>query len=248
GALDWALGNHWLLLKAAQREDPECGDRRLLEPVVRRRQAAVVAALLDVGVDPDGRDNDGQTALIYYCRVPEVNGAGARLLLARGAQVHARDRKGQTALHAAAQNRSQPCELDDVIRLLLEAGLPVDVRDNRGRTPLHWAAAKERGNRRAIPVLLDLGADLEARAGDGLTPLMLAAGIEHNSFPIVRLLLDHGADPGACAPDGCTACDLAARRVAELQETIAAPDPVPDNPAQAIGRAAWRPLALTTAR
>src|SRR5262249_18055449 len=158
--------------------------------------------------------NDGQTALIYYCRVPEVNGAVARLLLARGAQVHARDRQGQTALHSAARNRSQPCELDDVIRLLVEAGLPVDVRDNRGRARWHGAAAKERGNRRAIPVLLALGAGLEATDGDGLTPLLLAAGIEHNSFPIVRLLLDHGADPGARAPDGRTARDLAARRVA----------------------------------
>jgi ankyrin repeat protein len=247
GALDWALGNHRLLMRAAMREDPGCEDRGLLEPVVRGRQAAVVAALLDAGADPNRPDNDGQTALIGYCRLPEVNATLSRLLLARGAQVHTRDRKGQTALHAAAQNRSQPHELNDVIRLLIEAGLPVDVGDNRARTPLHWAAAKERGNRRAIPVLLQLGADVEARDGDGLTPLMLAAGIEDNSFPVVRLLLDHGANPGARAPDGRPARDLAALRVAELQEPIVTPDPAPETPARAIGLAAWRRLALRSA-
>src|SRR5258707_11694825 len=95
-ALDSVLCNYRLVLIAAMREDPECGDMRLLEPAIQRRQAAVAAALLDAGVDPEGRDEDGQTALIGYCLSSHVNGTLVRLLLARGAQVHARDAKGQT--------------------------------------------------------------------------------------------------------------------------------------------------------
>jgi ankyrin repeat protein len=231
--------------EAVLREGPEGQHLDFYEAAVQRRQTAVVNALLEAGVDPEVRDNDGRTALLAYCLSSSVQEAVVRMLVAHGATVHVRDAQGQTALHIAAQNRSQSEELNAVIRLLIEAGLPVDVRDNRQQTPLHYAAARERGNRLAIPVLLDLGADSEAGDADGMTPLLLAAGIANNSFAMVRCLLDRGADRRGRTPDGRTARDIAAQRVAELEKLLAAPDPGPGEPRWGI---AERRLNLRLAR
>jgi ankyrin repeat protein len=246
-ALDKALFDQQAALQAAMRAAPHVYDIRELEPDIHRRQAAVISALLDAGIDPEGRNIYGQTALISYCQF-EVAPALVELLIARGADVHARDPQGRTALHMAAWNHSYPQALGDVIRLLVGAGVDVDARDNQGRTPLHLAVAKEFGDRIVIRVLLDLGADIEARDANGLTPLLLAASVQHQSQPIVRLLLTRGADLSARTLEGRTAHDLAAAHVATLEQQIRSPDQVPDDLAQATVAAAERRLALRSAR
>lgn len=57
------------------------------------------------------------------------------LLLEKGADVDAKTRSGETALHLAAKNGHA-----DVARLLLDREAEVDSEDVRGRTPLFWAA------------------------------------------------------------------------------------------------------------
>lgn len=179
------------------RDAPDVYDMRLLEPAIQRRQAAMVAALLDASIDPEGRDAYGRTALIGYCLYPDVDLALVELLIARGANIHARDAEGRTALHAVAWNHNYPQGLGEVIRLLVGASVSVDARDNQGRTALHLAVEKEFGDRKVVDVLLDLGADIDARDADGLTPLILAADVANLGHLLVRLLLAHGADPGA---------------------------------------------------
>lgn len=245
GALEAVLLNQRIALSAAMRDDPDCGDMRVLVPAAQRRQAAVVAALLDAGAGTEARDAQGQTALLSYCDCYHACASLVRLLLARGARVQARGPEGGTALHAVARNRGRPPEADDVVRLLVEAGLPVDIRDDRGRTPLHLAAGTGPANRAAIPVLLHGGADVEARDGDGRTPLMLAAAIEYNSYPIIRLLLSNGAGPNARGPDGRRPRDTVVDRVAVLEAQLVAP--LPDDPAQAAAEAAQRRLTLRMA-
>jgi ankyrin repeat protein len=240
-ALDKALLDRQAAVQAAMRDAPDLSDMRVLEPDIQRRQTALVAALLDAGIDSEGRDAQGRTALLGYCLQADVAPTLVELLIARGSDVLARDPEGRTALHMAAWNHIYPQALGDVVRLLVGVGIPVDARDNQGRTPLHLAIAKEFGGRTVIALLLDLGADIEARDADGLTPLLLATSVQHQSHAIVRLLLGRGADLSARTPGGHTARDLAAAHAARLEQQLVSPDQAPDESAQL---SAERRLAL----
>jgi len=59
----------------------------------------------------------------------------AEVLLAKGADVDAKDGSGQTPLHVASS-----LETKRVPELLIAKGANVNARDNRGNTPLHLAA------------------------------------------------------------------------------------------------------------
>jgi ankyrin repeat protein len=114
------------------------------------------------------------------------------LLLGQGADVRARDTKGETVLHAVFSRRNWRLDLGPIIRLL-NAGADLDARDDRGRTPLH--AAAERGRREAVELLLDKGADPQDTDKGGQTPLHLAARLANDKA--VKLLAARGADPRA---------------------------------------------------
>jgi ankyrin repeat protein len=62
----------------------------------------------------------------------------ARLLIAHGAPVNARQAEGFAPLHSAAQNGSL-----EILQALLDAGAEVNVRDAEGKTPLAFAQAEE---------------------------------------------------------------------------------------------------------
>ena len=61
----------------------------------------------------------------------------ARALIARGADVNARDKYGSTSLEGAAFHNSL-----EVAGLLIERGADVNTRDKDGSTPLHWVAPR----------------------------------------------------------------------------------------------------------
>lgn len=131
-----------------------------------------------------------------------------RALIAKGAKVNAKDAKGNTPLHAAAENWAIDC-----IEALLSQGADVNARNLEGKTPLMVAANIPA----ALELLLDAGADTDVRDNQGRTALMLAA--ESGEMSKVKILFRRGVDVASKSPEGKTALDIA---VATKHRKIAA--------------------------
>ncbi len=96
-----------------------------------------VAALLDMGVSVDARNEDGDTPLMHAAVQgnPEI----VQLLLAAGADVEAQNPYGITALMEAAFWGNV-----EVVELLLQHGANLTSRDRAGRSALQWAIKGDR--------------------------------------------------------------------------------------------------------
>lgn len=174
-------------------------------------------------IDVDSEtDSNHDTALTLAC-------AGGHeelveLLLARGANIEHRDKKGFTPLILAAtaghtkvveilirekadleaqseRTKDTPLSLAcsggryEVVEILLKSGANKEHRNVSDYTPLSLAASG--GYVSIIKLLLNQGAEINSRTGSklGISPLMLAAMNGHT--PAVRLLLDMGSDINA---------------------------------------------------
>ena len=139
--------------------------------------------------------------------------AAAKLLIATGGDVNAKNQWGNTLLHEAAWKKEYRAT-----QLLLENGAKI-VANDVGSTPLHYAAFFHTAE--VAKVLLDYGADIEARRNlaDGrrfgfgdITPLLAAfyTRIDARFFPnddeafveVVKLLIANGADVNEMAASG----------------------------------------------
>lgn len=150
-----------------------------------------------IGVD--SRDSRQKaTPLIWAVRTG--NQAGCELLLARGADVSAADREGDTVVHHAVL-----MDQLELIDSLLFAGADVDQRNNRGQTALHLAT--EAGSYRACQLLLDRGTSLDLPGEAGNTPLHIAAGL--GLFELCEYFLFLGARPSLKNGEGRSALDMA---------------------------------------
>jgi ankyrin repeat protein len=103
----------------------------------------------------------------------------AEALLARGASVSARNRRGAEPLHYAADGIPgsptwNPAAQEAIVRCLIEAGADPNAADKSGVTPLHRAVRTRCTS--AVKMLLALGADVRRPNSRGSTPLDLAIG------------------------------------------------------------------------
>jgi ankyrin repeat protein len=130
-----------------------------------------------------------------------------RQLIAMGADVGARNRRGAQPLHYAADGipgspNWNPGAQAATITCLIEAGADPDATDKSGVTPLHRAVRTRCAA--AVHALLDGGADAGRKNKAGSTPIQLATwttGRGGSGSPeskeqqeeIVRLLQQHGA-------------------------------------------------------
>jgi ankyrin repeat protein len=119
-----------------------------------------------------------------------------KFLLKAGANVHAVDETGKTALHRVAAHADtsvgKPIE---VVKVLIAAGADVHARDGKLFTPLRWAmTARKKVNLGIVKALIAAGADVNA-AGKFVNVLMVAS--DSGSPEMVRALIAAGAEVNA---------------------------------------------------
>ena len=133
--------------------------------------------------------------------------AATKSLIAKGADVGARNRRGAEPLHYAADGNAGGANADPgaqraVIEHLISAGADANTRDKSGVAPLHRAVRTRSTS--AVGALLDNGADLRLGNKQGSTPLHLAvqntgasnsgsAEAKEHQREIIALLLQRGA-------------------------------------------------------
>jgi ankyrin repeat protein len=131
----------------------------------------------------------------------------AETLVAQGAAVRARNRRGAEPLHYAADGHPGADVLDsnaqrEVVSYLIGAGADPDAIDKSGVAPLHRAVRSRSSG--AVSALIDGGADPLLMNKSGSTPLHLAvqntgksnSGLDaakEEQHRIIVLLLGHGA-------------------------------------------------------
>jgi ankyrin repeat protein len=129
----------------------------------------------------------------------------AELLVSRGADPRAKNRRGAQPLHYAADaNHRELAAQAEVIAYLLSLGVDPGAVDKSGVAPLHRAVRTRSVS--AVRALLDGGADLRQPNKSGSTPLHLAVQTTGKSGSgsdearrqqagIIKLLLERGASP-----------------------------------------------------
>ena len=125
-----------------------------------------VAACLEAGADVHARTDyvstvlgrgGGTTPLHFAARYCRDDPGTVTLLLAAGADVHARNWQGLTPLHVAAER----CKDPSVVTELVEAGAEINAQADSGDTPLHSSWSNQ--NPLIAYRLLELGADRTVR-------------------------------------------------------------------------------------
>nr|CRZ23734.1 BMA-TRP-4 [Brugia malayi] len=150
---------------------------------------------------------DNQTALHFAARYGQLT--VAQTLLALGANPNARDDKGQTPLHLAAEN-----DYPDVVKLFLKMRqnnrAVLTAIDLNGFTCAHIAAVK--GSYAVVKelMMIDKAMVIQAKTKTmEATALHMAAAGGHSR--IVKILLEHGANAEDENAHGMTALHLGAK-------------------------------------
>ena len=197
-----------LLLSAASAGGAWADD--LLDAARLDDRAGALAALAAPGSEPNARDVDGSTPLLWAVHHGDAD--LVRALIAAGADPSASNDFGAIPMQEAAAVADAA-----IIALLLEGGADVESPNAEGQTAL--MAVARAGRIDAARILLDNGADPNARESwGGQTALMWT--VVQRQLDMMSLLIEAGAEVDARA----TACDWERHVTAEprIKELAAA--------------------------
>ena len=90
------------------------------------------SCLIDKGADVNAKSGITRATPLHYSRTKEI----AELLIAKGADINAKDYTGGTLLHAARSG--------EIVELLINKGADQNARNENGKTPLDLAIQNNR--------------------------------------------------------------------------------------------------------
>lgn len=157
-----------------------------VEVVYTRGKARLVGILAEATKKEDSNE-ELNSQLIEARDLDEV-----KMLLAKGADVNAKDSEGKTPLMNAAYYGRK-----EIVKFLLEHGADVNARYVDGCTALIWAAGE--GEAETLEILLQHGADIHATERHNNTALMIANRMKRTTT--ARMLADWEKGRSAAADE-----------------------------------------------
>ncbi len=185
-------------------------NEKAIATAVANGDTAKVQSLLDKGVSPNLKTEDGKSLLMLASYLGHAD--IVKLLIDKGAEVNAKDQDGKTALIYAAERGHL-----EVAQILLKNGADPNIADNNGRTALMYAA--EKGYLEIAKLLLENGADLNAADRNGKTALQIAR--DNKQAAMVDLLSTWGKAAATETPAATAAPETTATPTPEAP--VAAP-------------------------
>lgn len=156
---------------------------------VKLEDAAAVKAFLQAGINPNAKNEKGETVL-----TAAIIGAEPKIInqLLDQADINLRDDLGNAPLHLALRNNET-----EVFNALLEKNADVNVpgKGERATNQTVLYVAVFRNDEELIKKLLDKGADPNIADSDGAVPLSEAVLGGSVNPETVKMLLDKGANP-----------------------------------------------------
>jgi ankyrin repeat protein len=174
-----------------------------LIPAAYTNNIEIIELLLKHGADPRIKGYQNNTAL-HSVKSKQA----AELLLAKGADVQAKDKYGRTPFQRLSNTNLDYINhnaLFELMKFLVAHGASVNDYDDEGNTPLHLAA--EKGHADFILFLIEIGADINAKDREGSTPLLLA--MKNKRHEVALVLISKNAEINAEDRDKRTALHYA---------------------------------------
>jgi len=120
-----------------------------------------VIQLLDAGADVRGGDERNLAQPLHYAAAHSHN--SITIILAKGAELEARDKTDRRPLHYAATHNNPQS-----VNILVDKGANVNAQDTSGQTPLH-RALQEKECFNSIRTLVERGADIYLEDKNGIS-------------------------------------------------------------------------------